>query len=254
MSSVLQVTNLSKTFGHGDIFRDVSFTLNAGETIGLFGPSGCGKSTLGRCILGLEKLTKGSVLFEGKDIFRLDRKERSCLQAKMQMVFQHPEVSFDPRRRLIYSVTEPLVYHEKGESEDVLHSLLPLIHAVGLHPGILDKYPGQLSGGELQRAMMVRIYSLSPHLLIADEPTSMLDMSVQAQILNLMKEMQKKNSTACIFISHDPEVMQVMCDRIGVMSEGKCEIMNKNNFSEWIQPLLVMDTMEKDHYECLLTS
>jgi peptide/nickel transport system ATP-binding protein len=107
MSSVLQVTNLSKTFGHGDIFRDVSFTLNAGETIGLFGPSGCGKSTLGRCILGLEKLTKGSVLFEGKDIFRLDRKERSCLQAKMQMVFQHPEVSFDPRRRLIYSVTEP---------------------------------------------------------------------------------------------------------------------------------------------------
>lgn len=240
MSSILQVTNLHKTFGHGDIFRDVSFTLNAGETIGLFGPSGCGKSTLGRCILGLEKLTSGTVFFEGKDVLRIHGTERSLLQAKMQMLFQHPEISFDPRRRLVDSVTEPLVYHEKRESDDVLRSLMPLIHAVGLHPDLLEKYPGQLSGGELQRAMMVRIYSLSPLLLIADEPTSMLDMSVQAQILTLMKELQSKNNTACIFISHDPEVMQIMCDRIGVMSEGGCNFMDKKSFSEWIRPLLVM--------------
>lgn len=243
MSSVLEVKNLHKTFGHGDIFRDVSFSLNSGETIGLFGPSGCGKSTLGRCILGLEKLTSGSVFFEGTDISKVHGAERLLLQVKMQMIFQHPEISFDPRRRLIYSITEPLVYHEKRESEDVLASLIPLIHAVGLHPDLLEKYPRQLSGGELQRAMMVRMYSLSPRLLVADEPTSMLDMSVQAQILNLMKDLQKKNNTACIFISHDPEVMQVMCDRIGVMSEGRCTIMDKNSFSEWIQPLLVIHPM-----------
>ncbi len=239
MSSVLQVTNLHKTFGHGDIFRDVTFSVNRGETLGLFGPSGCGKSTLGRCILGLEKLTSGTIFFQGRNISTLRRKERPHFQIKMQMIFQHPEISFDPRRRLLYSITEPLVFHEKRNPDDVLNTLMPLLHAVGLHPDLLSKYPGQLSGGELQRAMMVRIYSLSPQLVVADEPTSMLDMSVQAQILNLMKELQENNHTACIFISHDPEIMQIMCDRVGVMSEGGCTIMTKNEFSEWIRPLLV---------------
>lgn len=241
MSPILNVEGLHKTFGHGDIFRDVSFVLEAGETIGLFGVSGCGKSTLGRCILGLERLTSGKIFFEGVDMASLERTERFRLQPKMQMFFQHPEISFDPRRRLIYSITEPLVYHEKRDSDEVFRSLIPLIDAVGMHKDLFLKYPGQLSGGELQRAMMVRIYSLSPKIVVADEPSSMLDMSVQAQILNLMKDLQRRNNTACIFISHDPEVMQIMCDRIGVLSGGVFTLMDKARFAENVRPLLVME-------------
>ena len=239
MPPIFRVEGLYKTFGHGDIFRNVSFTLEEGETIGLFGMSGCGKSTLGRCILGLEKLTSGKIFFDGVDISSLHKNERSILQSTMQMIFQDPEISFDPRRRLMYSVTEPLVYHEKRDIDDVFRSLLPLIHAVGLHPSLFEKYPNQLSGGELQRVMMVRIYSLSPRMVVADEPSSMLDMSVQAQILNLMKDLQKKHHTACIFISHDPEVMNIMCDRIGVLSGGVFTLMDKGSFAEKVRPLLV---------------
>ncbi|MDD1723729.1 MAG: ABC transporter ATP-binding protein, partial [Methanospirillum sp.] len=126
----------------------------------------------------------------------------------------------------------PLVFHENRDPGEVFKSLSPFIEAVGLHPQLFEKYPGQLSGGELQRAMMVRIYSLSPRLLVADEPTSMLDMSVQAQILNLMKDLQKKNNTACIFISHDPEVMQIMCSRIGIISNGSFYLADKDEFLE----------------------
>lgn len=232
MSQILRVEGLFKTFGHGDIFRDVSFTLNSGETIGLFGMSGSGKSTLGRCILGLERCTSGKIYFEGDDVSTVPKKKRPLLKTKMQMIFQHPEISFDPRRRLIDSVTEPLVYHQKRDQQDVFRSLSPLIEAVGLHHQLFEKYPGQLSGGELQRAMMVRIYSLSPKLIVADEPTSMLDMSVQAQVLNLMRDLQRKNNTACVFISHDPEVMQVMCDRIGIITDGKFTIVEKEGFEE----------------------
>lgn len=231
MQQILRIDNLHKTYGHGDVFRDVSFTLNSGETLGLFGMSGSGKSTLGRCILRLERVSGGRIIFSGNDITRSSEREIKRFRPFMQMIFQHPEMSLNPRMRLMESVTEPLCYYTKREPEEVFERLLPLISAVGLHESTFSCYPSQLSGGEIQRAMMVRIYSLSPKLIVADEPTSMLDMSVQAQILVLMKKLQSENDTACLFISHDPDVMVAMCDRIGVLKDGRFLVVDKEDFS-----------------------
>ncbi|MBP2132209.1 peptide/nickel transport system ATP-binding protein [Methanomicrobium sp. W14] len=233
MPQVLRVKNLFKTFGHGDIFRDVNFTLDSGETLGIFGMSGSGKSTLGRCIIGLDMHYRGEVEFNGKNLKTLSKKEYGPERTLMQMIFQHPEMSFDPKMRVIDSVTEPVCYHFKKEKKEVFQNLQPLIKAVALRPEQFYSYPAQLSGGEIQRAMMVKIYSLSPKLIIADEPTSMLDMSVQAQVLNLMKSLQKENKTACIFISHDPEVMMIMCDRIAVLDKGTFKEMRREEFKDY---------------------
>lgn len=233
MPQILRVENLRKTYGHGDIFRNVNFTLGPSETLGLFGMSGSGKSTLGRCILGLERLSCGTVFFEGKDLSKLRGKALQDIRPKMQMLFQHPEVSLNPRMQLIESVTEPLCYHTHRGKRDVFRQLHPLIKAVGLREEQFSCYPNQLSGGEIQRAMMVKIYSLSPKLIIADEPTSMLDMSVQAQILALMKKLQQENGTAGIFISHDPEVMLAMCDRIGILGREGFSVMEREAFTEY---------------------
>ncbi len=237
MPPLLRVEHLHKTYGHGDIFRDVSFTLDSGETIGLFGMSGSGKSTLGRCLLLLERPSGGKVFFEEIEISKIRGRRLETIRPGMQMIFQHPEVSLNPRMRLIESVTEPLVYHRGQEREEVFEELQPLIAAVGLRPDQFYSYPNQLSGGEIQRAMMVKIYSLSPKLIVADEPTSMLDMSVQAQVLSLMKDLQRTNNTASVFISHDPEVMQAMCDRVGVLAEGAFTLMDMSAFSGYAEGL-----------------
>ncbi|MDI9633619.1 MAG: dipeptide/oligopeptide/nickel ABC transporter ATP-binding protein [Methanolinea sp.] len=207
----------------------MSFSLGSGETIGLFGLSGSGKSTLGRCILGLERPTEGRVYVEGREVVA-GRVPRGTIPP-IQMIFQHPEVSFDPRKRLLVSVTEPLVYHTRRAQEEVFESLMPLIQAVGLKREHFMRYPHQLSGGEIQRAMLVRIYSLKPRIVIADEPTSMLDMSVQAQVLSLMKTLQGRNGNACIFISHDPDVIQAMCERVGVLNGGRFQLMEMDAFA-----------------------
>ena len=233
MQPLLIAENLHKTYGHGDIFKNISFELNPGETIGFFGMSGSGKSTLGKCLIGLEKLSGGHVIFSGRDISHLPDRKLRKIRPGMQMIFQHPEVSLNPRMKLIDSVTEPLAYHKKQKKSVVFEELAPLIEAVGLRPDQFLCYPSQLSGGELQRAMMVKVYSLQPPLIVADEPTSMLDMSVQAQILVLMRNLQKQYNTAGIFISHDPEVMQVMCDRIGVLKDGKFNMMKSSEFKEY---------------------
>lgn len=230
---LLRVENLHKTYGHGDIFSGVTFTLTSGETIGLFGMSGSGKSTLSRCILGLERPTQGKIWFGEMEISKMRRPFFSGTKPLIQMIFQHPEVSFDPRMRLIDSVTEPLVYHKKIPVEEVFEMLMPLIEAVGLKQEQFFRYPHQLSGGEIQRAMLVRIYSLEPKLVIADEPTSMLDMSVQAQVLTLIRTLQQKNQNACIFISHDPEVIQVMCTRVGVLESGRFRVLDMEEFREY---------------------
>ncbi|MDD4254876.1 MAG: ATP-binding cassette domain-containing protein, partial [Methanofollis sp.] len=172
-SELLRVEHLRKTYGHGDIFSDVSFTLEPGKTMGFFGMSGSGKSTLGRCILGLERPTRGSVWFEGTEVSGLKGKALARIRPGMQMIFQHPEVSLNPKWKLFDSVTEPLAFHQKREREEVFQDLMPLIRAVGLRREQFSRYPHQLSGGEIQRAMMVRIYSLAPRLIVADEPTSM---------------------------------------------------------------------------------
>lgn len=232
---LLRVENLQKTYGHGDIFSDVSFTLDPGKTVGFFGMSGSGKSTLCRCILCLERPTRGSVWFEGMEISALRGRGLARVRPRMQMIFQHPEVSLNPRWRLFDSVTEPLAFHQRRDPEEVFEDLMPLIRAVGLRREQFFRYPHQLSGGEIQRAMMVRIYSLAPRLIVADEPTSMLDMSVQAQVLSLMKDLQRKNTTACIFVSHDPAVMQVMCDSVVVLERGRSRFMDMEEFAAFVE-------------------
>ncbi|HJJ55808.1 MAG TPA: dipeptide/oligopeptide/nickel ABC transporter ATP-binding protein [Methanocorpusculum sp.] len=232
MQSILNVESVSKRYRNNYLFQDVSFSVYAGETFGLFGANGEGKSTLCKCIIGLEPLDSGRVIFDGHDITNISRREFRKYQRSLQMLFQNPETSLDPRMRLIDSVTEPLSYHENKNRSEVFNELLPVIEAVGLRPDKFLNYPYQLSGGEVQRAMLVKVYSLLPKLIIADEPTSMLDMSIQAQILSLMKKLQQKNNTAYIFISHEPDVIINMCDRIGVLRSGQFDIYSSSEFRE----------------------
>lgn len=232
MSYVLKVDDLSKKYGNTTIFENVSFVLRRGETLGLFGKSGSGKSTIGKCLIKLEKATKGEIWFQDTNISSMPERKFRKMRSKIQMIFQHPEISFNPKYRLFKSISEPLAYHTNKKTEDVFNSLEELIRETGLKKEILYRYPDQLSGGELQRAMMVKIYSLNPDIIISDEPTSMLDVSVQAQVLSLMKRLQLKNKTSMILISHDPHVILNMCDHIGVLEEGKLRITDRNTFSD----------------------
>jgi peptide/nickel transport system ATP-binding protein len=234
-SPVLQLTGLSKTYGHGNIFSGISFAVERGTTTGLFGQSGSGKSTLGRCIMRLEMPSSGRIIMQGMDLSRLGLRRLRDLRPSFQMIFQHPEVSLNPRMTLAESVAEPLMV-KKGIGRDVaLCKIRSLISRVGLRDEHLARYPHQLSGGEIQRAVLARIFSLQPKLVVADEPTSMLDVSVQAQVLRLMQDLQKETGVSYVFISHDPDVMGVMCDQVlwldggaGTMY-GRSEFVKKNS-------------------------
>ncbi len=229
-SPVLCVTGLSKSYGHGAIFSGVSFEVDRGATLGLFGQSGSGKSTLGRCVMRLERPTTGTVTMLGADLFRLGPKKLRSLRPSFQMVFQHPEVSLNPRRTLAESVAELLMVHRGLSLDGALDELQPLIARVGLRDEHLDRYPHQLSGGEVQRAILARIFSVRPRLIVADEPTSMLDVSVQAQVLRLMQELQRETGVSYVFISHDPDVMRIMCDTILWFDGGAGTMYERDGF------------------------
>jgi len=219
-SPVLQLTGLSKSYGHGDIFSGISFEVGSGKTVGLFGQSGSGKSTLGRCIMRLEAPSSGHITMQGMDLARMGLRKLRELRPSFQMIFQHPEVSLNPRMILAESVAEPLMVHKGIGMDEALKEIAPLIRRVGLRDEHLARYPHQLSGGEVQRAVLSRIFSLKPKLVVADEPTSMLDVSVQAQVLRLMQDLQKETGVSYLFISHDPDVMSVMCDQVLWLDHG----------------------------------
>lgn len=219
-SPVLQLTGLSKSYGHGDIFSGISFEVGTGKTVGLFGQSGSGKSTLGRCIMRLEAPSSGHIMMQGMDLSRMRPGKLRALRPSFQMIFQHPEVSLNPRMTLAESIAEPLMVHKGIGIDEALKEIGPLISRVGLKDEHLARYPHQLSGGEVQRAVLSRIFSLKPKLVVADEPTSMLDVSVQAQVLRLMQDLQKETGVAYVFISHDPDVMSIMCDEVIWIDQG----------------------------------
>jgi len=222
--SKVRVENLTKIFGHGPsavrAVDEVSLTIGAGEILGLVGESGSGKSTLARLILNLLASTAGKVYLDGQDIASIDR---MMLCKKMQIVFQDPYSSLNPRRRVFDAIDEPLYIHniDKGDSAASRAKIFDLLDLVKLPRAFSSRYPHELSGGERQRVMLARALSLSPEVLVCDEPVSSLDVSIRAEILRLLSDIQKQFNLTILFVSHDLAVVYNFCGRVAVMYNGK---------------------------------
>jgi oligopeptide transport system ATP-binding protein len=229
---LIKIENLKKSFPiRGGVFGkkvgdvkavdDVSFFIHKGETLGLVGESGCGKSTTGKMLLRLLEPTSGKISFEGKDITKLPNHELRKIRGQMQMIFQDPFASLNPRHTIEKILEEPLIVHgvkDKGARKKKVRELLEI---VGLNEYHLKRYPHQFSGGQRQRIGIARALTLNPKLIIADEPVSALDVSIQAQVLNLLKDLQKNYDLTYLFIAHDLGVVRHISDRVGVMYLGR---------------------------------
>jgi oligopeptide transport system ATP-binding protein len=212
---------VERTVGHVKAVDGVSFDVAEGETLGLVGESGSGKSTTGYCILQLLKPTSGSIRFMGKELTDMGREDLRRMRREMQIVFQDPYSSLDPRMTVGNIVSEPLEVHGIGTRRSRVETVRRLLDIVGFNPNFTNRYPHEFSGGQRQRIGVARALALNPKLIVCDEPVSALDVSIQAQILNLFKDLQRDFSLTYLFISHDLAVVRTMSDRIAVMNQGK---------------------------------
>ena len=223
--NILEVQNLTKFFksprGVVHAVDDVTFSIERGKTLGIVGESGCGKSTTGRCVLRLIEPTSGSVTFEGRDISRVGRRELGRLREDMQIIFQDPYSSLNPRKTISEIIAEPLLLHKLVSKRDVESRVLELMDKVGLAARLLNNYPHELDGGRRQRVGIARALAMEPKFIVCDEPVSALDVSIQAQILNLLKQLQNDMGLTYIFITHDLSVVNHFSDDILVMYLGK---------------------------------
>lgn len=239
---ILEVKNLKMYFpvGSGFLSRkpvgyvkavdDVSFTVKRGETLGLVGESGCGKTTTGRCILQLYKATAGQVIFDGQDLTSMNSKTMRGMRREMQVIFQDPYSSLNPRMTAGNIIGEPLIVHGLvANKTEYRNKVADLLTNVGLNPYMADRFPHEFSGGQRQRIGVARALSVSPKFIVADEPVSALDVSIQAQIINLLEDLQEQFNLTYLFIAHDLSVVRHISDRVGVMYLGHLVEMAERN-------------------------
>lgn len=229
---LIQVENMKKyypvkggiiphTTGYIKAVDGVSFSIMQGETLGFVGESGCGKSTIGRQLVGLEEPTEGSIYYKGKDFLKLGKKERQRIRTNLQMVFQDSYSSLNPRKHIYEILAQPMLYHEVSTKETIEKDIAKLLDMVGLSMNVLGRYPHEFSGGQRQRISIAKALSLNPEFIVCDEPVSALDVSIQAQILNLLKSLQKELNLTLLFVGHGLGAVNYVSDRIAVMYLGK---------------------------------
>ena len=232
---LLEVSNLKMHFPvagglgrptkHVKAIDGTSFHIDQGETLGLVGESGCGKSTMGRCLLRLHEPTSGTIRFKGRDLAKMKGRELRAMRRYIQLVFQDPFASLDPRMTAAQIIMEPLVIQGIGSSKERRQRFLELMEMVELRPSLGSRYPHEFSGGQRQRIGIARALALNPELIVGDEPVSALDVSIQAQIINLLEDMKRRYGLTLLFIAHDLAVVKAVSDRIAVMYLGKlCEV------------------------------
>jgi peptide/nickel transport system ATP-binding protein/oligopeptide transport system ATP-binding protein len=244
MNAFVELQNLSVSYPiHGGLLgrkigeikavNDVSFSIRRGETLGLVGESGCGKSTLGKALLRLTTSTQGKILFDGTDLIQTQGEDLRKVRKRIQMIFQDPYSSLNPRMKIGAILSEPLEIHNLCAARDRKEKVLSILKTVGLRPESYEKYPHEFSGGQRQRIGIARALSVQPDFIVADEPVSALDVSIQAQILNLLKDLQKEFNLTYLFVSHDLNVVRYFCDRIVVMYLGRImEVLTQDQLAD----------------------
>lgn len=226
---MLKVEHLNKSYFSGvirkhrvDAVKDVSFHIPEGKILGLAGNSGCGKSTVSRLVTRLVEPDSGKVLLDGKELTALSQARMKEQRTKIQIIFQHPESSLDPHKKILSSLLEPMEIYKIGKDREArIAKIEELFNLVGLKNNLFTRYPHQISGGEAQRIVISRAMTLEPKVLILDEPTSMLDVSIQAHVMNILKELRRKKNLTYLFISHDMAVLHWFCDEICIMCQGE---------------------------------